>query len=81
MPAHWQEWDKAKKELKSDAKARGSALDEALRIVNSAQKAAKNPGAMRCPACGGMKFKTQNKGTQWACRLCGHVVKREEAAP
>lgn len=79
MPAHWKEWDKAKKDLKDDATARRSVLDEALSIVSSVNKATKkNPDAMRCPMCGGVKFKTQNKGAQWACRKCGHVILKDE---
>ncbi len=78
MPAHWQQWEKAKREIKEDNAAKGSAVDEALGVLRSAQQVSKdNPNAMRCPACGGMKFKTTEKGKTLACRNCGMQVQRD----
>ncbi|MBM3935320.1 MAG: hypothetical protein FJ319_13675 [SAR202 cluster bacterium] len=80
MPARWQEWEKAKKEIKEDATARSSAVDEALGVLRSSQKAAKeDPNALRCPICGGMKFKTREKGKTLVCRSCGMQV--QNSAP
>jgi rubrerythrin len=77
MPAHWKDWEKAKKDIKEEAASKASAVDEALTILRGAQKASKdNPVAMRCPVCGGVKFKTLNKGTQWVCRSCGAPITR-----
>ena len=77
MSAHWKEWEKAKKDIKSETAAKSSAVDEALNILRGAQKASKQDAdVMRCPVCGGVKFKTLNKGTQWACRSCGELIKQ-----
>ncbi|MBM3949276.1 MAG: hypothetical protein FJ312_08595 [SAR202 cluster bacterium] len=77
MPAHWREWEKAKRDIKSEAAAKSSVVDEALTILRGAQEASKeDAGMMRCPVCGGVKFKTLNKGAQWACRSCGKLIER-----
>ena len=74
MPAHWKDWEKAKKDIATEERLKRSAVDEALRVVRGAHKASKEePAGMRCPVCGGVKFKTMSKGTQWACRSCGQV--------
>jgi len=81
MPAHWKDWEKAQKDVKETAATAKSAIDDALSIVRGAQKASKaDPNAMRCPVCGGMKFKTVSKGTKWACRACGEVVTKQPGA-
>lgn len=81
MPAHWQEWEKAKKEMKAAPASRKAAVDEALSILRGAQQAKReDPAALRCPRCGGVKFKTVSKGTEWACRACGDVVRKESGA-
>ncbi len=77
MPAHWQEWEKAKEDIKTEVKDKNLAVDEALKILRGVQKVSKqDPNVMRCPTCGGVKFKTQNKGAQWACRSCGKVIQK-----
>ncbi len=77
MPAHWKEWEKAKREIKQDKIARASAVDEALGILSSNQKVLKDdPNAVRCTTCGGMKFKTREKGRVFVCRNCGTVMER-----
>ena len=77
MPARWQEWNKAKQDMAQEKSAKKSAVDEALSIVRGTQKVAKDdPNALRCPVCGGMKFKTRNKGAEWACRSCGKVIQK-----
>ena len=82
MPARWKEWEKAKQEIKTEAALKGAAVDEALGILRGAQKASReNPNVMRCPGCGGVKFKTLQKGTEWACRSCGRVVRKSGEAP
>ncbi len=81
MPAHWKDWENAKKDIRETTATKRSAVDDALSIVRGAQKASReNPNAMRCPACGGMKFKTVSKGMQWACRSCGEVVTKKTDA-
>ena len=81
MPARWQEWNKAKKDMATEKELKRSALDEATSIVRGAQKASKDdPNAMRCPVCGGGKFKTVSKGSQWACRSCGELVNKKSEA-
>ncbi len=78
MSTHWKDWEKAKKDLKGSAAAKRSAVDDALSVIRGAQKASKdNPNAMRCPKCGGVKFKTLTKGEKWACRACGETVTRQ----
>lgn len=82
MPAHWQQWEKAKREIKQETAAKSSAVDEATSVLRSAQQASKaDPNAMRCPACGGMKFKTREKGKLLACRACGMQIEREQSQP
>ena len=82
MPARWQEWNKAKKEMETEKAVKRSAVNEALGIVRGAQKASKeNPNTMRCPMCGGVKFKTVSKGTQWSCRSCGKIVNKKDVGP
>ena len=82
MPAHWKEWEKAKKDIKTETVLKSSAVDEALSILRGAQKSSKeDPNVMRCPICGGVKFKTLSKGTQWACRSCGEVISRVLKTP
>ena len=79
MPARWKEWEKAKKDMKEEAASKGAAINQAQDILRGAQKASlDNPNLMRCPACGGVKFKTLSKGTQWACRSCGEVLNKKE---
>lgn len=79
MPSRWKEWEKAKKDVKSDSVAKPEAVSEAVRIVQSAQRVAKsNPGSIRCSQCGGVKFKTIRKNTEWSCRSCGHIFTRIE---
>jgi ribosomal protein L37AE/L43A len=81
MPAHWKDWENAKRDVKEAAATKRSAVDEALSIVRGAQKASReDPNTMRCPACGGVKFKTVSKGLQWACRSCGTVVAKKQDA-
>ncbi len=82
MPAHWKEWEQAKKDIKTETALKSDAVDEALSILRGAQKASKDdPNVMRCPVCGGAKFKTLGKGTQWACRSCGEVIRKNREAP
>ena len=82
MPAHWKDWEKAKKEIKAEEELKRSAVDEALRVVRGAQKASKEaPNAMRCPVCGGVKFKTLSKGARWVCRSCGEITSKNREAP
>lgn len=82
MPAHWKDWEQAKKDIKAEKALKRSAVDEALRVLRGAQKASKtDPKVMRCPVCGGVKFKTLSKGTQWACRSCGEVTRKDSEAP
>lgn len=84
MPARWKEWEQAKKDIKTESALKSFAVDEALSILHSAQKASKKKdetNVMRCPGCGGVKFKTLVKGTQWACRSCGEVIGKNREAP
>ena len=82
MPARWKEWEKAKKDIKTETALKSSVVDEALGILRGAQKASKeDPNLMRCPVCGGVKFKTLSKGAQWACRSCGEIVTRGSNNP
>lgn len=82
MPGHWEEWERAKKEIKEDTAARGSAVDQALGILRGAQQVSKeNPDTLRCSVCGGVKFKTREKGRIFVCRSCGKVMQKDGAAP
>ncbi len=82
MPAHWKEWEKAKKDIKEDAAAKGSAVDQALGILRGAQEASKKgSNVRRCSVCGGVKFKTLNKGAQYSCRSCGKVMSASGETP
>ncbi len=75
MPSRWQEWEKGKKEARTDAPARKGAVLDALKIVQQAQKASRaDPDARVCPGCGGKKFKTVRKGVEWVCRSCGRTL-------
>jgi len=81
VPGHWKEWEKAKKDIRTDDAAKSLAVDEALSILRGAQTASKdNPNAMRCSVCGGVKFKTREKGKQWVCRSCGQVMQKSPEA-
>ena len=72
MPSRWQEWEKGKKEVKTDPMARKGAVNDALKILQQAQRASRSdPDARVCPQCGGKKFKTVRKGQEWVCRSCG----------
>ncbi len=80
MPGHWKEWEKAKKDIRTEGAAKRSAVDEALSILRGAQSASKdNPNVTRCSVCGGVKFKTREKGRQWVCRSCGQVMQKDFA--
>ncbi|MBI4298303.1 MAG: hypothetical protein HY666_00895 [Chloroflexi bacterium] len=82
MPAHWREWEQAKKDIKTETALKSSVVDEALSILRGAQKASKgDPNIRRCPVCGGVKFKTLAKGIQWACRSCGEIIRNDQEAP
>ena len=80
MPAHWKEWEAAKKDIARAPASRRAAVDEAMSILRGAQQASKDPNAMRCSRCGGVKFKTLSKGTEWACRSCGEVIRKSREA-
>ena len=80
VPGHWKEWEQAKKDIKEDAAARGSAVDQALSVLRGAQKVSKeNPNTMRCSVCGSVKFKTREKGKVFACRSCGQILRKDTA--
>ena len=49
MPAHWKEWEKAKKDIKTETALKSSAVHEALSILRGAQKASQeDPNVTRC---------------------------------
>ena len=81
MPAHWKEWEKAKKDIKTETALKSAAVGEALSILRGAEKASReDPNVRWCPVCGGVRLKTLSKGMQWACRSCGEVIRKNSGA-